>query len=74
MKDIYGTAIYPKNVGPFERTVRLLLSLAAAAFSLAWAKEPWMMWLGVGSAIMFALTGAFGFCPACYLAGRRKVS
>lgn len=74
MKDIYGTAIYPKNVGPIERALRLVGSATVAISAWTLAPEPWMKWVGLGTGAMLALTGALGFCPACYFAGRKTAS
>ncbi|MCB8822825.1 YgaP family membrane protein [Microvirga rosea] len=65
--------IYRKNLYSWEQVLRVIVGLAAAAGGI------WM-WPGsvVGYAVaacgvMFAVTGIFGFCPACAMIGRRPV-
>ncbi|MHB8716144.1 MAG: YgaP family membrane protein [Sulfuricaulis sp.] len=62
--------LYVKNLPWWERSLRISAGTIAAAYAL----------LGVGGVIGsvilaggigMALTGIFGFCPACALAGRR---
>ncbi|MFO0559712.1 MAG: DUF2892 domain-containing protein [Polyangiales bacterium] len=71
MSNIYGTAIYKKNVPTLERLLRLAVAVSAIIASLLWISDARVRWLAIASAAMFALTGAFGFCPACYWAGRK---
>lgn len=62
---------YRKNVGSKESIARIALGAAvvgAALFQLG--STP----LGLGlaaSGVCLALTGVFGFCPACALLGRK---
>jgi len=61
---------YIKNVPVWERTVRVLLSIAVGV----WGYQAFPGALGIGivvSAVFFSLTGFFGFCPACAMVGRR---
>ena len=61
---------YRKNVGAKEGVVRLLaggLAAASALVLLGWTP------LGLGLAaggVSLALTGVFGYCPACAVVGR----
>ena len=62
--------IYAKNLPGWERSIRVGVGMAVAAYAivhfdsaLGWA----MVAVGAGA----ALTGFVGFCPACALAGRR---
>lgn len=62
--------IYVKNLPLWERLLRFGFGMAAAVYAalniggaLGWAIAAG----GVGA----VLTGIFGFCPACALAGRR---
>jgi hypothetical protein len=71
MSEFFRTAIYTKNIPAAERTLRLAAAVGAGVLAGVYFNEPWLRWVGAASAIMFALTGLFGFCPACYLAGRR---
>lgn len=70
MRDTIKTAIYKKNVSAPERLLRVLLAIGMATASL-YVADPWLKWGLAGSAVMAVVTGIFGFCPACYLAGRK---
>ncbi len=62
--------LYAKNLPLWERSLRIGLGTAAAAYAVLNidGMSGWVMGAGgVGA----ALTGIFGFCPACALAGRR---
>lgn len=74
MTAFFRTAIYMNNVPPFERVLRVLFAAAGVAASFVYFSDPLLQWTGVGSALGFALTGVLGFCPACYLAGRKLAS
>jgi len=71
MSNLYGTAIYKKNVPTWERVARALASLAVITAALLWIADARLRWLAIAAGAMFALTGAFGFCPACYVASRK---
>ncbi|MBL8685027.1 MAG: DUF2892 domain-containing protein [Myxococcales bacterium] len=71
MSNVYGTAIYKKNVPALERLLRLVASAALVIGAALWIDDTRIRWLAVASGAMFALTGVFGFCPACYFAGRK---
>jgi hypothetical protein len=71
MHEFFRTAIYTKNIPTLERTLRVVASLAAGGAAAFYVEEPWMRWAAGASGVMLALTGVFGFCPACYMAGRR---
>jgi hypothetical protein len=74
MTQLYGTAVYPKNVPRWERGLRVVAAVALGLIIWSTSPEPWTRWVGIGSAALFGLTGFFGFCPACYLVGRKPVS
>ncbi len=62
--------IYMKNLPWWERSLRIGAGTAAAAYahlSIGGA----MGWVILAGGVGTALTGIFGFCPACALAGRR---
>jgi len=67
---ILRTAFFVKNVPAWERVVRIIVATAAIAIGLIFLAQPWN-WLVAASGAGFALSGIFGFCPACALAGRR---
>jgi hypothetical protein len=71
MSDFFRTAFYKKNITNPERVLRIALAMAGVVAAFAYLQEPWMQWSGAASAVGFAFTGVFGFCPACYLAGRK---
>ena len=62
--------IYVKNLPVWERTLRLGIAAAVAVFGFIelGGRGGWAAVI-VGAGL--ALTGVFGFCPACALAGRR---
>jgi hypothetical protein len=70
MASFVKSALYVKNVPPWERALRVLGALAIAAFGFYWLSSPWS-WLVAASAAGVGLTGVVGFCPMCALAGRR---
>ena len=62
--------LYVKNLPAWERSVRLLASVAMSLCAYKFWGHP----LGVIFAVLAvynALTATFGFCPACAMAGRR---
>ena len=62
--------IYAKNLPWWERLLRIGAGAVAAAYALLSVGGVLNWVILVGGAGM-ALTGIFGFCPACALAGRR---
>ncbi len=70
MSEFFRTAVYTKNIPAAERSLRLLAALAVLT-STFYLTEPWLRWAAGATAAMFALTAVFGFCPACYFAGRK---
>ena len=64
------SAFYVKNVPSWERVLRLLVSLLVVGFAVVSLDGILRIALS-GGAVMFALTGLFGFCPACAMVGRR---
>lgn len=71
MSSIYGTAIYKKNVPTAERVIRAIASILVIAGAMLWIADARLRWAAIATGVMFALTSAFGFCPACYVAGRK---
>lgn len=64
---------YRKNVGPWERATRAVgggLMVACALFLLGTTP---LGLLAAGAGVMMAVTGLFGFCPACAMVGRKPV-
>lgn len=62
--------IYVKNLPLWERSLRISLGAAVTVYAVLNMASVWG-WLIVTSGAGIALTGIFGFCPACALAGRR---
>jgi hypothetical protein len=74
MRDFFRTAFYFKNVPLFERVLRVGLAIALGAVPLFMPLLAWVSGLIWVSAAFVASTGFVGFCPACYLVGRRLVA
>jgi hypothetical protein len=62
---------YVKNVPGWERVLRAIAGLAMIACGLLGLKGLPIGYLLAGSGVVTVLTGFFGFCPMCALAGRR---
>ena len=65
--------LYRKNVGPLERGARLLAGAVIVAVSLTQLGFTPLGLVLAASGVCTALTGLFGFCPACALVGRKPV-
>lgn len=61
---------YVKNLPLWERSLRIGAGTVAAAYALLGVGGV-MGWVILAGGVGLALTGIFGFCPACALAGRR---
>ena len=61
---------YVKNVPTWERVLRVAAGLAVVAWSVPALGSLWGTGLGL-SAGGIGLSGLFGFCPACAMAGRK---
>lgn len=62
--------LYVKNLPTWERSLRVGLGMSAAAYA-ALNIDSVLGWAIVASGVGAALTGIWGFCPACALAGHR---
>jgi hypothetical protein len=63
--------LYRKNMGGVQRGARLAAGGLIVACSLALiGATPLGIGLALGG-VVTALTGVFGFCPACAMVGRR---
>ena len=62
--------IYVKNLPVWERGLRLGIGAAVALYGFIELGGRWE-WAAVAGGVGLAATAAFGFCPACALAGRR---
>jgi hypothetical protein len=65
--------LYRKNVGSRESLARVLGGGLIVACSLTLIGMTPLGWTLAASGVYTALTGLFGFCPACALAGRKPV-
>jgi hypothetical protein len=61
--------IYIKNLPLWERLLRAGAGAVAAAYAFLGAGGM-LSWVILAGGAGMALTGIFGFCPACALAGR----
>ena len=64
---------YRKNVGSKECLVRAVGGVLMAAGSLAWLGATPLGLVLAASGAGLALTGLFGYCPACAMVGRKPV-
>ncbi len=62
--------LYVKNLPLWERWLRIGVGTAVAAYAVLNMGGVWGWVMAIGG-VGAALTGLFGFCPACALAGRR---
>lgn len=62
--------IYVKNLPWWERLLRIGVGTAAAAYAVL-NGDSILGWSMAAGGVGAALTGLFGICPACALAGRR---
>ena len=63
--------LYTKNIPAWERSLRILLGLACAAFAVMAWEESKLAVAAAGMGASLAATGLFGFCPGCAMIGRR---
>ena len=63
--------LYQKNVPGVERWARILMGVVVAACGLYFLKLTLPGLLAAATGAFIAVTGFVGFCPMCYLGGRR---
>jgi hypothetical protein len=66
--------LYVKNLPAWERTLRVLVGVAIIGFGLYRYHGSFTQFHFMGAGVVATLTGFFGFCPACWLVGRRLKS
>ena len=66
-----GTHVLRTKVGGLEQTIRMAAGAAVACGFFGLGYNP-IGYVVAGMGLLTALTGLFGFCPACAMAGRRK--
>jgi hypothetical protein len=67
---------YPKNVPNIERVLRVALALGLIGLllfgqNLIGSPSPLIIGIIAANAIFIAVTGFIGWCPACWLFGRK---
>jgi hypothetical protein len=65
--------LYRKNMTRPESLLRIVGGIALAAVALWWQGASPLGLLLVASGVGTAISGAFGYCPACALVGRKPV-
>ena len=65
--------VYRKNMGSKESWARVIGGVLIVACSLAQIGMTPLGLVLAFSGVFTALTGLFGFCPACALAGRKSM-
>lgn len=65
---------YVKNVPGWERVVRVLMGVALLGGALAWLGATPAGWIVGAMGMMAAVSGLFGYCPVCAMAGRKLPS
>ena len=66
--------IYRKNLYEWEQRLRILIGVAAAIGAVWMGQGALWGYVVAASGLGLALTGLFGFCPACAVAGRKPVA
>lgn len=74
MREIFRLALHSRNVPVAERLLRVGMALALASLPWFHRMSPWAAGSVWASALFVAATGFVGFCPACYLVGRRMLA
>lgn len=64
--------LYRKNLFSWEQVLRLAAGAAMIGGGLIWLPG-WPGYLLAAAGLGLALTGAFGYCPACALVGRKPI-
>ena len=65
---------YRKNLPGWERAARVLGGAAMIGYGLIALQGGSIGYLIAGAGVVTAMTGFFGFCPMCAVAGRRLPS
>jgi len=74
VQEFFRTAMYSKNVPLPERLARIVLAALVASVPMFWPLPAWAAYASWVNAAFIAATGFVGFCPACYVGGRRLIS
>lgn len=65
---------YSKNLPLWERVARVMGGAGIVGFGLLGLSGQPVGYLVAASGLFTALTGFVGFCPMCWMAGRRLIS
>lgn len=63
--------LYVKNVPGWERALRIVMGLALMGGALNWLGLSTAGWVVGATGMMAAISGLFGYCPLCAMAGRK---
>lgn len=64
---------YTKNLSTLKRIIRVTIGIAALAYVYQnWGVSNYGVVIGL-AATMLAMTGLFGFCPMCAMAGKKTI-
>lgn len=63
---------YRKNLFAWEQVLRIVVGIAMVGGGLI-IMSGWPGWLVAVGGGMLAITGVFGYCPACAMVGRKPV-
>ena len=63
--------LYRKNLPGWERAMRVVGGAAMIAYGFLGLPGPPIGYLIAGAGAVTVMTGFFGFCPMCAMAGRR---
>ena len=62
---------YRKNLYTWEQALRIVVSAMLVAYATFALPSGTLSYALIAGGIGFGLTGVFGFCPMCAMAGRR---
>ncbi len=63
--------IYRKNIRRWERIARLAVGISMAIYGSTVTAGTPMGYVLIAAGLCAALSGIFGYCPACAMAGRK---
>lgn len=65
--------LYRKNLPLWERVLRATLGVALIVYVALFASSLLPVGIAVCSGLVLAITGMFGYCPMCAIAGRKFI-
>lgn len=66
-------SLYKKNLPVWERSVRTLAGLAMIAVGIYYLRASLIGYLLDASGVSMIAMGFFGWCPMCYVGGRKSI-